>query len=74
MTLAFIGIWELLIIGLIVPISLAGLAFWVWMLVDCIQNTRLDPNEKIMWVVVIALTHFIGALIYLLIGRNRQRA
>jgi Phospholipase_D-nuclease N-terminal len=45
--------------------------FWIWMLVDCIKNTALSDTEKIVWVLVIIFLHFLGALIYMLAGRNK---
>jgi hypothetical protein len=44
----------------------------VWMLIDCVRNERIDGNQKISWVLVIALLHGLGALIYFLAGRNRH--
>ena len=44
--------------------------FWIWMLVECI--TKEPPgNDKIIWIVVIVFTHFIGALLYFLIRRRQ---
>jgi hypothetical protein len=40
------------------------------MLVDCIKNTRLSETEKIVWVLVIIFLHALGALIYMLAGRD----
>lgn len=40
-------------------------AFWVWMLVDCLNNKTFVGNEKTVWVIVIVLTNGVGALIYL---------
>jgi hypothetical protein len=45
--------------------------FWIWMLVDCIKNTRLSDTEKIVWVLVIVFLHALGALIYMLAGRDK---
>ncbi|MSU59790.1 MAG: PLDc_N domain-containing protein [Pedosphaera sp.] len=47
------------------------LAFWIWMLVHAIQNKGLNETEKIVWVLVIALVHFLGALIYFFVGRPK---
>lgn len=52
--------------------GLGLLAFWIWMLVDCIQNEPSEGNDKVIWVLVIVLVHWIGALIYLL-ARRPQR-
>ena len=60
---------EILLILFILPLMLAGFAFWIWMLIHAIQNKGLTDTEKIIWVLVIALLHFLGALIYFFIGR-----
>ena len=56
-------------IGLI--FSILFFVFWVWMLIDCIQNQRLNGTEKIIWVLVIIFLNLLGALIYFLAGRKR---
>lgn len=53
-------------------VGLAGTALWIWMLVECATKESDQGNTKIVWVLVIALTHWIGALIYL-IARRPQR-
>ena len=62
-----------LLIGLLVIASVVlCFVFWIWMLVDCIQNQNIGGTEKVAWAVVIALTHFLGALIYFFAGRTRR--
>ncbi len=62
---------EILLLFPFMGLMFLAFLFWVWMLVDAVQNTHLDQNQKLMWVLVIALTHFIGALIYFFAGRPR---
>ncbi len=45
---------------------------WVWALVDCLKNEPSVGNDKTVWVLVIALTHWIGALIYLIVRRPKR--
>ena len=52
-------------------LSLVTFAVWVWALVDAIKNPRLSDNERILWVVVILMTHCLGAIIYVVVGRNK---
>ncbi|MDB6021706.1 MAG: hypothetical protein JWQ04_1563 [Pedosphaera sp.] len=59
----FFGIWGL--------VALVVFIFWIWMLVDCIRNDRLDSNQRIIWALVIFFLYGLGALIYFLAGRNR---
>ncbi len=55
-------------------VGLVGTAFWIWMLVDCATKETDQGNNKLIWVLIIALTHFIGALIYLLVRRPQRIA
>jgi len=62
----------LLMLLVIFPLALAALAFWIWMLVSAIQNKGLTDNEKVLWVLVIALLHWLGALIYFFVGHPKR--
>jgi hypothetical protein len=55
-----------------IPVGVALLAFWIWMLVSAIQNRGLNEGEKIAWVLVIVFLHALGALLYLLIGHPKR--
>jgi hypothetical protein len=73
---AFIGGGEIILIMmvlLVIPLCLALFAFWIWMLVDSIKNESLSGNERIAWVLVIALTHLLGAIIYFFAGRQPRK-
>jgi hypothetical protein len=61
----------LLILFFLGPLALLSTAFWIWMLIHAIQNKRLDDTEKLVWVIVIALLHLLGALIYFFVGRPK---
>ncbi len=56
-------------IGIVLAI-LASI-FWIWMLIDCLTNQRLQGIEKLIWVLVILFTHLLGAIIYFAVGRDR---
>lgn len=50
---------------LLMPVlGILGTIFWIWMLIDCIKRRFRSDTTKIIWVLVIVFTHFIGALIY----------
>ena len=68
------GLMELVIILLVGGVSLLLTAFWIWMLIDCAVNEPSEGNDKIVWVLIIALTHWIGALIYFFARRPKRRA
>lgn len=46
--------------------------FWLWMLIDSLTNASLNGTEKLVWVLVILFLHFVGALIYFLVGRGAK--
>ncbi|VVB94678.1 Uncharacterised protein [uncultured archaeon] len=64
--IGFVGIG----IGVILIIAAALLfVFWLWMLIDCLKRpddkfAAVGNNAKLIWVLVIIFTGFIGALIY----------
>ena len=61
---AFMWVVMLLLYGLMFLAMLALMALWVWMLVDVIKRDFPQPNEKTMWVLVVILAGWIGAIIY----------
>jgi len=61
----------LTLVMLAIPLGLACLAFWIWMLVHAIQNKGLTDSERIGWMLAVALVHFTGALLYFFIGRTK---
>jgi hypothetical protein len=46
--------------------------FWIWMLIDAVRNKGLADGEKVGWVLAIVFFHFIGSLLYLIIGRPKR--
>ena len=58
-----LGYPELIVIALI-GFAFIATGFWIWMLVDCIINEPAEGNDKVVWVVVIALAGGVGAVVY----------
>ena len=69
----FFGGPEILLLLFFLPLGLLSLAFWIWMLVDAAQNRGLDQNERMVWIVVVALLHLLGAIIYFFVGRPKRK-
>jgi len=67
------GIVLLLAILCIIPVALAVFAFWIWMLISAIQNKGLSDGEKVAWVLVVALLHLLGAILYFFIGHPKRK-
>jgi hypothetical protein len=66
------GIISLFFMVLCGIIALLVFVFWIWMLIDAIQNKGLTDGEKIGWVLAIVFLHIIGALLYYFIGRSKR--
>ena len=71
----FLGgiVWILFLVLFVLPIALAFFAFWIWMLISAVQNKGLTESEKIAWVLVIALLHVLGSLIYFFVGHPKRK-
>jgi hypothetical protein len=54
--------------------GIVATVLWIWMLVDCLVNEPSEGNDKIVWVLVLIFTNWIGALIYLLVRRPKRIA
>jgi Phospholipase_D-nuclease N-terminal len=52
-------------------LGLLELIFQVWMLVDAIQNPRLQGSQRIIWVLVIILMPCLGPVLYYFVGRGK---
>jgi len=73
---AMLGGWEIIIIlGIIfaIPLAIAAFAFWIWMLIHAAQNQGLGEGEKVAWVLIIALLHFLGAAVYYFVGKPKGK-
>ena len=53
-------------------LGIGGTILWVWMLIDCATKEPSEGNDKIIWMLVILLTHAVGALVYLLVRRPQR--
>jgi len=54
--------------------GLIAMIFWIWMIIDCARNSRLQGGAKVVWLLVIIFANWVGALIYFFAGRARNRA
>ncbi len=70
----FFGIFKLMFSSAIFILAILSSLFWIWMLIECATREPNDGNEKIVWILVIVLTHLIGALIYFFVRRPRRIA
>lgn len=53
--------------------GLGCMAIWIWALVEAASKESSEGNDRIVWVLVVALTGIVGAAIYLLVRRPERR-
>lgn len=58
-------------------IILGLIGLWIWMLVDCIKREEEDfppmgDNTKLIWILIVALTGWIGAIIYFFMVKQKM--
>ncbi|WP_421893579.1 PLDc N-terminal domain-containing protein [Marinoscillum sp.] len=44
---------------------------WLWALIDALRN-EFNGSNKLVWILLILFLPFLGALLYLVIGRNQR--
>jgi len=67
----YVGL-TLLVFFLFFGVGIIGTVFWLWMLIDCAVKEPSSGNDKLIWILIILLTHLIGALIYFLVRRPKR--
>ncbi len=69
------GLGFFLLFGGIALLGLALTAFWIWMLVDCAQAPeKPGSNDRVVWILVIVFTNWLGAVLYYFIVRQPRLA
>ena len=67
-----VAVFYLLLFSFVFVVVGGGTIVWILALISCIKNESATDNTKIVWVLVILFTHFLGGLIYLLIRRPQR--
>ncbi|MEJ2413353.1 MAG: PLDc N-terminal domain-containing protein [Anaerolineales bacterium] len=67
-----IGVYELIIIAALIVFGVFGSIFWIWAILDCARNESPADNDKIVWILIILLLHWLGALLYTLVRRPER--
>ena len=68
---AMVGIFSVIVpcgfMGISGMLSIAVFVFWLFMLIDAIkreEKSYANDNDKLMWVLIVALANWLGAAIY----------
>lgn len=59
---------------LVFAIAIAGFVFWIRMLVECVTREPDEGNDKLVWILIIVLAGWLGALIYYFVRRPKRMA
>ena len=54
--------------------AIGGTIFWVTMIIECATKESTQGNTKLIWILIIVLTHWIGALVYYFVRRPQRMA
>lgn len=55
----------------LIALVLLPTLFWLVELVDVLRRRFPNPTVKLIWVLVVIFTHFVGALVYYIVGRKQ---
>lgn len=69
----FGGILSVLFGLAIFAVALAGIIFWILMIIDAVKRKFPKEEDKIVWVLVVVLMGIIGALIYYLMIKKKDK-
>ena len=57
---------------LLTALNIAGLIFWVMMIIECATREPSDEKDKVIWMIIVVFTSWIGALIYYFVRRPER--
>lgn len=60
---AWILLFGIIFLAMFAVIVLA-IIFWIKMIIDCVKRKFKNENEKIVWIIILAILQIFGALIY----------
>ncbi len=71
-----LGLGVFLLIGLAICTAIALFVLWIWMLIDCAQapDAPGDPNTRVIWILILVFTGWLGAVLYYFIVRQPRLA
>lgn len=67
-----IAIGDWLVICFILPVFVALAVLWIWALIDAITHEPSLGNDKLIWILVVVLLGWVGALIYYFVRRPER--
>jgi hypothetical protein len=68
--LSGIGFQELIVLVFI----LLPAILWIWAIIDLLKSNFENDTNKIIWALIIIFIPFIGAILYLALGRTQKKS
>ncbi|MEI6502520.1 MAG: PLD nuclease N-terminal domain-containing protein [Armatimonadota bacterium] len=59
--------------ALFIGLAIGLTVLWIVELIDCTKREFKEPNEKLIWILIIVLCHGLGAIVYWVVGRKKGR-
>ena len=66
-------LWIIFIMGATM-LSVGGFAFWIWMLIHCIQKEFNESHTKLVWVTLLLWLNVFGAILYFFLEKDKNDA
>ena len=63
--------WPFALMMLFFLLMMLFLAFWIWMIVDAVQNEK--DNDLLVWLLILIFLGFIGAIIYYFVRKRKRK-
>lgn len=55
-------------------LMIGSFIFWAWALIDILKSDFKDSINKLIWLLVVFFLYVLGALLYIIIGRNQKKS
>lgn len=62
-----------LLILFLVALSLLGSVFWILMIIDAARRDFKNPNDKLIWIVILIFGNVIGAMVYYYVVKSPRK-
>lgn len=54
-------------------LMIGSFIFWAWSLIDILKSDFKESINKLIWLLVVFFLYVLGALLYIIIGRNQKK-
>jgi uncharacterized membrane protein YbaN (DUF454 family) len=65
---------ENIFLSMLLAVAFLMTLFWLWMLIDCLVKESDEGNTKLIWVGMILVTGWLGAILYFILRRPQRKS